>query len=100
DDVVGGDHQGHIGAGEVRVGLVHVLHQLVGHVGLGEQYVHMTGHPAGNRVDGVADVDAAAGEHHGQLVHGVLGLGGGQAVAGHDDDPAGGGELDSRVRDA
>ena len=31
----------------------------VGHVGLGQQHVHVAGHPAGDRVDGVADVDAA-----------------------------------------
>ena len=45
---------------EVLVDLVHLEHDVVRHVGLGQQHVHVAGHAAGNRVDAEAHVDALA----------------------------------------
>src|SRR5574344_2680359 len=36
DDVVGANHDGHIGVGEVLVDLVHLHHDVIGHLGLGQ----------------------------------------------------------------
>ena len=41
---------------EVLVDLVHLEHDVVGHLGLGEQHVHVPGHAAGDRVNGEAHV--------------------------------------------
>ena len=46
----------------------------------------MAGHPAGDRVDGVLDVDPALLEELGELADRVLRLGDREPVAGHDDD--------------
>jgi hypothetical protein len=54
----------------------------VGHVGLGQQHVHVARHAAGHRVDGVRDLDAASLEQVRQLADAVLRLGDRQAVAG------------------
>ena len=83
---------------ELAVDLVHLLELVVGHVGLGQQHVHVARHAPGDRVDRVLDLDAALLELLGHLAHRVLGLGDGHAVAGHDDDLAGVGELDRDVR--
>jgi hypothetical protein len=40
---------------------------LVGDVSLGQKHVHVPGHAAGHRVDGVLDVDAHALELVGQM---------------------------------
>ena len=85
---------------ELRVDVVHLLELGIGDVGLGEQDVHVARHPAGDRVDRVLHVDAARLEQLGQLADGVLGLGDGEAVAGHDDDVLGVGQLDRDVVDA
>ena len=66
-DVVGADHEGDVAAVELGVDLVHLLELGVGHVGLGQQDVHVARHPAGDRVDGVLHVDAARLEQLGQL---------------------------------
>ena len=47
-----------VGVGEVVVDLVHLQHDVVGHLGLGQQHVHVAGHAAGHRMDAEADVDA------------------------------------------
>ena len=52
----------------------------------------MAGHASGDGVDAEGDVDAALGEGVVELADFVLGLGDGHAVAGDDDDFAGGGE--------
>ena len=57
--VVGADDEHDVGVGEVVVDLVHLQHDVVGHLGLGEQHVHVPGQAAGDRVDAEADVDAA-----------------------------------------
>ena len=69
----------------------------IGHVGLGEEHVHVPRHPAGDRVDRVLHVDAALLEQLGQLAHGVLRLGDGEAVARDDDHVLGVGQLDRDV---
>ena len=57
----------------------------------------MPRHAAGHRVDGVLDVDALASSSSASSRHGVLGLGHGEAVAGHDDHVWRVGQLDRRV---
>ena len=72
-------------SGEVVVDLVHLEDDVVGHLRLGEQHVHVAGQPAGDRVDAEADLDAALAQLAGELGDGVLRLGDGHAVAGRDD---------------
>src|SRR6185437_7552527 len=96
-DVVGADDESDVGPRELGVDLFHLLELRIGHVGLGQQDVHVAGHAAGDRMNGVADVDAPGLEQLGQPGDLVLGLGGGEAVAGHDDDLGGVGELDGGV---
>ena len=82
---------------EFVVDVVHFLHRVVVDVGLGQQHVHVPGHPPGHRVDRVLHRDALVLEQAGQVLDGVLGLGDGHAVAGHDDDLVGVGHLDRGV---
>ena len=58
----------------------------VRHVGLGQQDVHVAGHPSGDRMDRVLHLDAALLELIGEFAHAVLRLRDRHAVAGHDDD--------------
>jgi hypothetical protein len=51
DHVVGADDQRHVGDLELRVDLVEVLDQVVGHARFGQQHVHVAGHASGHRVD-------------------------------------------------
>ena len=81
------------------VDLVHVAQLVVGHVGLGQQHVHVARHAAGDRMDGELHFAAAAFDQLGQLAHLVLGLGHGHAVAGNHDHVAGIGQLHGRVFD-
>ena len=74
---------------EVLVDLVHLHHDVVGHLGLGQQHVHVTRHAAGHRVDAEAHVDALLAQRLGDLVHRVLRLRHRHAVARHDDDVLG-----------
>ena len=60
---------------------------VVGHVRLGEQHVHVPRHPAGDGVDAEHDVDALIAQDLGELGRGVVRAGDGEPVAGHDDDP-------------
>ncbi len=57
----------------------------------------MAGHAAGDRMNRVLDGDAAVFEQLGQFAHGVLRLGGGESIAGNEDDAAGKGELHGGV---
>jgi AspT/YidE/YbjL antiporter-like protein len=59
DRVVGADDQHDVGLGEVVVDLVHLQDDVVGHLGLGQQDVHVAREPTGDRVDAEPDVDAA-----------------------------------------
>jgi hypothetical protein len=71
--------------GEVLVDLVHLEHDVVGHLGLGQQHVHVAGHAAGHRVDAEAHLHALVAQQLGDLEHRVLRLRHRHAVAGHDD---------------
>ncbi len=53
---------------------------------LGQQHVHVTGHPAGDRVDRVADIDTVLFQQRRECHDFVLRPSGGKAVARHDDD--------------
>ena len=89
DDVVGADHDRDIGLGEVVIDLFHLDHDVVRHARFGEQHVHVTGQPSGDRMDGEADVDAALAQQLGDVEHRILRLRDGHAVAGDDDDALG-----------
>ncbi len=84
---------------EVVVDVVHLLHGVVLDIGLGQQHVHVPGHAARHRVDGVLHRDTLALFEHAsaQVLDGVLGLRDGQTVAGHDDDLVGVGHLDRGI---
>ena len=85
-DVVGADDEGDVGLAELGVDVLELEHLVIGHVGLGQQHVHVARHAAGDRMDGVFDLDALRLQLVGHLAQGVLGLGHRHAVAGHDDD--------------
>ena len=80
-DVVGADHHRDVGVREVLVDLVHLHHDVVGHLRLGQQHVHVAGHAAGDRVDAEAHVDALLAQQLGDLVDRVLRLRHRHAVA-------------------
>ena len=67
DHVVGADDQRHVGVLELAVDLLHLLEPVVGDVGLGQQHVHVAGHAAGHRVDGVDHRAAVLLDQLGQL---------------------------------
>ncbi len=96
-DIVGADHDGDIGAVELAVDVIHFLHGVVLDVGLGEQHVHVAGHTAGDRVNGVLDLNTLALQQVRHLLDGVLGLRDGQTVTGHHDHLVGVGHLDRCV---
>ena len=70
-----------------------------GRVRLGEQHVHVPGHPPGDRVDAEVHVDAVVDQRLRQLDDLVLRLRRGQTVAGHDDHPRRVRQLQRRVVD-
>ena len=98
-DVVRADDQGHVGAPELGVDVLHLAQRGVGDVGLGEQHVHVARHAAGHRVDRVLDLDPARLEQLRELAHRVLRLRDRQAVARHDDHARGIRKLDRRIVD-
>ena len=65
--------------------MLHLDELVVGHVGLGQQHVHVAGHAARDRMNGELHVHAALAKLVGQLPHLMLRLRDGHAVAGHDD---------------
>ncbi|GEM_PF-3787311 len=81
DDVVGPNDEDDVGAWELRVHLVPVEEVVVGDPCLGEQDVHVPGHPPGDRVDRELHLDVLAFEQVGQLLNLLLGLGDRHAVA-------------------
>ena len=86
DRVVGADDEHDIGVRQVVVDLVHLEHDVVGHLGLGEQDVHVPRETTGDRVDPEADIHAAVAQPTRELGHGILRLRRRHAVAGRDDD--------------
>src|SRR5574344_294622 len=51
DDAVGADDDDHVGLGEVVVDLIHLHDDVVGHLGFGQQHVHVPRHATGDGVD-------------------------------------------------
>ena len=85
DHVVGADDERDVGLGELGVDVLELEHLVVGHVGFGQQHVHVPGHAPRDRVDRVLDADAFLLEQVAHLAQRVLRLGDGHAVAGDDD---------------
>ena len=73
-------------ARELGVDVLELEHLVIGHVGFGQQHVHVAGHAARDRVDRVFDADALFLEQVAHLAQRVLRLGHRHAVAGDDDD--------------
>ena len=88
DHVVGADDVNDVGLRQLRVDVFELEDLVVGHVGLGEQHVHVAGHAARDRMDGVFHLDAGLLELVAHLAQRVLRLGDRHAVARHDDDLA------------
>ena len=86
--IVGADDERDVGLRELAVDVVELEDLVVGDVGLGEQHVHVPGHPSGHGVDGVAHLHPLGLEGVGHLAQRMLRLGDRHAVAGHDDDRA------------
>jgi hypothetical protein len=53
--VVGADDEGDVGLANSRVDVLQLEDLVVGHVGLGQQHVHVARHAAGHRMDRVFD---------------------------------------------
>src|SRR3546814_8002807 len=66
-DVVGADDEGHVGIGEAAVDVFQLENIVIGHVGLGQQNVHVPRHAAGHGVDGVGDRHALFFQAFGHL---------------------------------
>jgi hypothetical protein len=95
-DVIGADHKGNVGLGEVAVDLIHFDEAVVGDVGFGEEDVHVAGHASGDGMDGKTNFDALFGEDVVEFANLVLRLGHGHAVAGDDNHFVGGRQDRSR----
>ncbi len=50
DHILGAEHQHPVGLAKLGVDVVHLEHLVVGHLGFGQQHVHMAGHAADHRV--------------------------------------------------
>ncbi len=90
--VVGADDENDIRIREFVVDVVHVIELIVGHIGFGQEHVHMPRHAASHRVDGVFDIHTLVFQHISKLAYRVLRLRDRQTVAGNDDDILGIGE--------
>ena len=90
DHVVGPHDNRQIRLWKERVHRVHFQQMLIVHIGFSQKHVHVPGHPAGNRVNGVIHLGPVGLQRVRQLLDLMLGLGQGHAVAGHDDHPFGG----------
>ncbi len=71
---------------------------VVGHVGLGQQHVHVTGHAAGDGMNRKLHFDAALAQFVGKFAHLVLRLGHRHAVTGDDHDALRVGEQQAPLR--
>ena len=85
-DVVRADDEGDVGGFEFTVDFVQFKDFVIGHVGFRQQDVHVTRHPARDRVDGIGYFDAFGFQQVGHFAQGMLCLGDGHAVTGDDDD--------------
>src|SRR5580693_4575669 len=91
-DVVGTDHESHIGLRKVTIDKVHLQELVVRNVGFGQQHIHVAGHAAGDGMNAEGDLHAAFGQGIVKFAHFVLSLRDGHAVAGNDNHFAGRGE--------
>src|SRR5258705_2444778 len=74
---------------EFGVDVLKLEHLVIGHVGFGQQHVHVAGHATRDRVDRVLHLDAFLLQQIAHFAQRVLGLRHRHAVAGHDDDLGG-----------
>ena len=88
-DVVRPDDDGHVGRGEILVDLVHLQHDVIGHLRLGQQHVHVARQAARDGVDGEAHGLALGAQLAGQFGHRLLRLRHRHAIARDDDDAVG-----------
>src|SRR5215212_9858565 len=84
--VVGADDDRGVGIIELGVYVLEVVKLLVGDAYLGEEYVHVSWHPACDRVDAEKDLLALGLERLHEVPHSLLGLGDGEAVTWYDHD--------------
>jgi hypothetical protein len=88
-DVVRADDDDDIRVREVLVDLVHLQHDVVGHLGLRQQHVHVPRQTPRDRVDGEAHLLARRAQLARQLADRLLRLRHRHAVARHDDHAVG-----------
>ena len=86
--VIGADDEGDVGLREFGIDVLELEHFVIGHVGLGQQHVHMAGHAPRHRMDGIFDGDARLLQMIGHFAQRMLGLRHRHAIARHDDDRA------------
>src|SRR5690625_49581 len=84
--VVGADHDGDVDGGHRRIYVYGLDERLVGDVGFGQEYVHVTGHAARNRMDRVAHLGVIGFQQNCEFLHGMLRLSDRHSVTGHYDD--------------
>mmetsp|Transcript_8825 Transcript_8825/g.27381 ORF Transcript_8825/g.27381 Transcript_8825/m.27381 type:complete len:609 (-) Transcript_8825:131-1957(-) len=85
DCVVGTDHQHRVVLLDVRVDLVHFVHQVVRHASLREQHVQLPRHAPRHGMDGAGHLLAVGSQQVHEVRQAVLSLGHSQAVARHDE---------------
>ena len=68
------------------VQLVHLEHDVVGNLGLGQQNIHVARHASGNRVDAKADLDTTRPQFSCDVMHRILCLRHRHAISRSDDD--------------
>jgi hypothetical protein len=85
DGVVRADDEHDVGLGEVVVDLVEFEHDVVRHLGFGEQHVHVARQAPGDGMDAEAHLDAALAQPLREVGDRVLRLRDGHAVARRDD---------------
>ena len=83
--VVSPDYDSGIYLGKVVVDSLHLKEIVVGNIRLGKEYVHMTRHTTGHRMDGKANLCAPLAESIGKLLYLVLSLSQCHTIAGYDD---------------
>ena len=89
DDVIGPDDKCDVCLREFAVDFIHLENDVIGDVRLGEQDIHVSRQSAGNRVDGETDLDPGVSKFLDDLGKGMLGLGNGHSIPGHDHDSLG-----------
>mmetsp|Transcript_18943 Transcript_18943/g.35697 ORF Transcript_18943/g.35697 Transcript_18943/m.35697 type:complete len:247 (-) Transcript_18943:637-1377(-) len=88
-DVVGTDHEGHVGVREVVVDLIHLQHPIVGNACLCKKHIHLTWHTSCHRVNAKAHLDVCVSQCCGNISHGCLRASHSHTVTRHNDDTLG-----------